>query len=190
MINVRQVGPDDWNVYRDMRLEALQESPEALGDRYGNEKNGTEQEWRNFVQRCHRLVAYVDDLPAGTISVCQVTSGTAALTSLWVRPGARRHGVGDAIVNAALALATASGYRDVQFCVEESSEAAIRLYCRKGFLPTGESMPIGLGNVSQALGAKSALVSDAGRRRKARGWRRWSMKVRRNRCCILMTVGR
>jgi ribosomal protein S18 acetylase RimI-like enzyme len=66
------------------------------------------------------------------------STGTAALTSLWVEPGSRGHGVGDRLVLEVLEWAKAEGYGRVLLWVTEGNEHAEALYGRHGFIRTGE----------------------------------------------------
>jgi GNAT superfamily N-acetyltransferase len=74
----------------------------------------------------------------GTVAGGESTSrGTAALTSLWVEPRARRRGVARALVDVVLAWAKDSGYERVVLWVVEGNANAERLYERSGFKRTG-----------------------------------------------------
>lgn len=63
---------------------------------------------------------------------------TAALTSLWVEPGSRGHGVGDRLVIEVVEWAKAAGYSQVVLWVTEGNSHAEALYGRNGFIRTGE----------------------------------------------------
>ncbi len=65
-------------------------------------------------------------------------SGVAALTSLWVDPGARGQGVGDQLVISVTAWAKAEGYNQLVLWVTEGNGHAEALYERNGFTRTGE----------------------------------------------------
>ena len=65
-------------------------------------------------------------------------AGTAALTSLWVDPASRGHGIGDQLVNAVLEWANAAGFGQVLLWVTEGNSHAEALYLRNGFVRTGD----------------------------------------------------
>jgi GNAT superfamily N-acetyltransferase len=65
-------------------------------------------------------------------------SGTASLTSLWVEPASRGHGVGDHLVIAVLQWAKAAGFGQVLLWVAEGNAHAEALYLRHGFIRTGD----------------------------------------------------
>jgi len=61
---------------------------------------------------------------------------------MWVRPQARGHGVGEALIAAVLEWAQARHARSVHLWVTEANKPARRLYERCGFKPTGERQPL------------------------------------------------
>ena len=66
------------------------------------------------------------------------STGTAALTSLWVEPGSRGQGIGDRLVIAVVEWAKAAGFSQVLLWVTEGNGHAEALYLRHGFIRTGE----------------------------------------------------
>ena len=82
----------------------------------------------------------------GAASVASA-AGTPKTTSvhmigMFVRPQARGHGVGEALIDAVLSWARAQDATSVDLWVTESNEPARRLYERRGFTPTGERQPL------------------------------------------------
>ena len=47
MITVRELGPDDWETWRDLRLAALAEAPDAFHSRLTDWLGAGEREWRD-----------------------------------------------------------------------------------------------------------------------------------------------
>jgi hypothetical protein len=68
-ISVRVLQEGDWHAYREVRLAALRESPEAFLATYAEEAERPEQYWRNCVVQAHRLLAVRDGEPVGVASV-------------------------------------------------------------------------------------------------------------------------
>lgn len=136
---MRRLGPDDWRLWRDLRLAALAESPRAFGSTLEREAGYTERQWRDWLHPARGLKA-VADHDAGLVGawVPDDRHGAVELYSLWVDPGHRGRGVAGLLVEEALAWA---GDRRVDLWVVEGNDAATRLYVRHGFRPTGERQP-------------------------------------------------
>lgn len=94
------------------------------------------------------LLASVDDdsPPAG---VCQLrfrygiwkAAPDAWLEDLYVRPEARRHGLGDALVHLAIERAAERGARRIELDTNEENAAALALYERNGFSTRSKGGP-------------------------------------------------
>jgi GNAT superfamily N-acetyltransferase len=144
MVSVRAIGSGDWELVRDVRLAALRDAPDAFASTYAREAAYTEEQWRGwFHDRFGMFFAYVEDRaePAGLAGVLDRDDG-AGLVSMWVRPDARGHGVGEALVDAAAGWARTRGHGTMYLWVAEANEPARRLYERYGFTPTGERQPL------------------------------------------------
>lgn len=144
MVSVREVADDEWELVRDVRLAGLLQAPDAFASTYAREAPYTEEQWRGwFSDRSVLFFPYVDgDVePAGLAGVL-VKDGDAQLVAMWVRPGARGRGVGEALVHAAAGWAKSRQHATMYLWVAESNEPARRLYERCGFAATGESQPL------------------------------------------------
>lgn len=144
MLMVREVKADEWKLLRDVRLAALQEAPYAFGSSYAREASFTEEQWRGRISS--RSVTFLAELPDGAepagLAGVYEDDGVADLVSMWVRPTARGLGVGAALVTAAADWAKARDHDTLYLWVTESNPAAVGLYRRCGFIPTGERQPL------------------------------------------------
>ncbi len=135
------LGPDDWRTFRDIRLAALREAPYAFGSSWENEKDRTEEDWRFAVTSRRRFVVFLDDQAVGMAAGGDSSyTATAALTSLWVDPGARGQGIGDLLVGAVVEWAKGAGFNRLLLWVTEGNLRAEALYQRHGFQRTGGLM--------------------------------------------------
>ena len=135
------LGPDDWQTFRDIRLAALREAPYAFASSWENEKDHSEEDWRFGVTSRRRFVAFLDDRAAGMAAGGDSSyMGTAALTSLWVDPRARGHGIGDLLVAAVVEWAKGARFKRLLLWVTEGNSHAEALYRRNGFQRTGDVM--------------------------------------------------
>ena len=138
------LGPDDWRRWRALRLAALAEAPAAFGSTLAGWTGvgDDERRWRERLTVVpHNLVLVRDGTDVGMVSLTAPgEGGPPELISLWVAPGARGDRVGDAAVDAVLALAAAAyPGRGVVLSVHADNVAARRLYARHGFVDAGPS---------------------------------------------------
>lgn len=149
MIDIELVGEGDWQVVRDTRLRALRESPHAFGSALAREEGFREQHWRMRLRSSPWWVARRAGPPgssvvglASMIVEPGSTSDDRHVVGLWVDPDVRRQGVGTALLAAVVAAARAEAARTVSLWVADDNDAAMRLYGRLGFSPTGERQPL------------------------------------------------
>ena len=137
-MKIRRIGPEDWQVFREIRLAALQEAPFAFGSTYEIEVGASEESWRNRLAERARFVAEIDGRVVGTVGAgAGELSGTAALTALWVDPSFRGQGVGSALIDAVVQWAKRERLSQVLLWVTDVNTVAERLYERHGFTRTG-----------------------------------------------------
>jgi ribosomal protein S18 acetylase RimI-like enzyme len=139
MIEVQVLGPDDWQLWRKLRLEALTESASAFSSTLAQwtGPGDTEERWRARLSTVPmNVVLRLRDAPAGMVSASVRADGTVELISMWVTPSARGCGVGDAAVRA---VAKWADRREVVLSVKADNEPAIGLYQRHGFIDAGRS---------------------------------------------------
>ena len=146
------LGAEDWALYRRVRLEALREAPYAFGSTYAREKDRSEADWRHAVRTRTRFIAEVDGVAVGTSSGGDGdASGAAALTAMWVDPGFRRQGIGDALVQRVIEWARETGYRELFLWVVDGNGSAERLYERNGFRRTGAAQEVRPGELEYEM---------------------------------------
>ena len=143
VIEVRRLGPDDWEIWRGLRLCALAEAPHAFGSRLADwqGENDREDRWRGRlgIPGSHNIVAVLDDRHVGMASgLPSPDDGVAELISMWVAPTARGRGVGDLLVREIERWARGVGARVLRLDVSEDNDRASKLYRRNGFEYTGE----------------------------------------------------
>jgi len=145
MIDVSVIGPDDWRLWRGLRLEALAEAPYAFGSTLADwsGERDTEARWRaRLTSVPFNAVAYLDGKAAGIASGVEADEeGAAELISMWVAPFARGRGVADALVGEVMGWARAQRAPKLVLGVVEDNARARNFYRRLGFLDTGASHP-------------------------------------------------
>lgn len=137
-LDIRQLGVEEWRVFRNVRLAALKEAPYAFGSTFEREVRASDESWRNRLSDRTRFVAEMDGQVAGTVSAGPGEfAGAAALTALWVEPRFRGQGVGSTLVGVVVDWARNQGLDQVLLWVTEVNQNAERLYVRHGFARTG-----------------------------------------------------
>lgn len=145
MVTVCEVGPGEWEAVRDVRLAALQEAPYAFGSTYAREAPFTREQWLGRLERpdAATFFARLPEMgePAGLAGALD-EDGVVEVVSMWVRPSARGHGAGAALVGATADWARARDHDTLYLWVTETNTPARVLYERCGFTPTGEHQPL------------------------------------------------
>ena len=140
---VRRVSPAEWATYRQVRLAALADSPEAFSSTLDRELEFDEETWRQRLESAASFLAWQYDDPVGTVTALDYEpghahgfTGASLLVAMWVRPTARGLGTGRALVDAVLDHAKAGDAPSVVLWVFEDNGAARALYERMGFRAT------------------------------------------------------
>ncbi len=150
MIEVRRFAPHEWATYKDLRLRALADSPDAFARTLAEEQERSDAEWLNrLVTGANSrgelaLVAEADGQPIGLAwgRIDEGTPDVATLYQMWVAPSHRRQGTGQALLDAAIAWARAKAARYLDLGVTYGDSSAMRLYARAGFQPVGRPQPL------------------------------------------------
>jgi len=142
VIELRAITPDDWRIWRGLRLAALAEAPYAFGSRLADWQGDGDREerWRARlgIPGSFNVVAALAGEPVGMASGVPAGEGAAELISMWVSPAARGRGVGDRLVGAVARWARDMGSGVLRLAVVPGNENAVALYRRNGFQLTGE----------------------------------------------------
>ena len=147
---IRSFAAHEWGTYKDLRLGALADSPDAFGGTLDQEKDRSDSEWSN---RLASGVASRLDLPLvaevgrepiglawGRIEISSLD--VAHLYQMWVAPSYRRLGVGRMLLEAVIAWAKAANACYLALGVTCGDSPAMRLYVRAGFQPLGDPEPL------------------------------------------------
>jgi ribosomal protein S18 acetylase RimI-like enzyme len=136
-VEISRIGPEDWQVFRDLRLRALRDAPAAFGSRYDDWVGAPESRWRDRVANVPlNLIARLDGGLAGMASGVLEGEDEAELISMWVDPAARGSGVADALIVAVVEWAAATG-RTTYLMVRSDNHRAVAAYAKAGFVDLG-----------------------------------------------------
>lgn len=133
-----RIRPEDWLLWRSLRLQALAEAPYAFNSRLADWQGSGDLEarWRERLASVpFNLIAFLNGTPVGMVSATRLDQDqTAELISLWVAPLSRGHGVGDILVDAVIQWATKESAACLSLVVTEGNQHAAKFYLRRGFV--------------------------------------------------------
>ena len=142
-MEVRAAGVDDLGAMRQVRLQALKDSPEAFSSTYEREVAMSRDEWLARLDRGVTFLLFEE--AGGTRAVglaCGVPDHDAHVTNLygmWVHDDVRGTGGADGLVAAVVDLARSAGSARVRLSVVRGNDRARRFYERMGFAMTGRA---------------------------------------------------
>lgn len=145
-VRIRDLDGSDWAVYRELRLAALQESPQAFVGTYSDEREHDEASWRDRIRRAHRFVAESEGAALGVVGLGDHgpdDEGAEAgeIFDLWVAPEARAVRVARALVATACKTASEEGRTHLYFWVVPENVPALAFATNIGFHPTSQRRP-------------------------------------------------
>jgi len=139
---IARVGEEDWRVWRDVRLAALADAPEAFGSGLGQEAALPEDDWRAMIRTAAIFVATAGRTGVGVVAgLPRETPGERGLGAMWVAPSWRGRGVAAALAGAVITWARSEGCARIGLWVSADGPRARRFYQRQGFRATGQSRP-------------------------------------------------
>ena len=124
---------------RAIRLRALAEAPDAFASTHGQAAALPPDSWAAQLREMPTFVAVVAGEDVGIVRGARDDSRADAawLISMWVAPEVRGQGVGEALIDAVVEWARATGARRLLLDVGDHNQPAIALYARIGFEPNG-----------------------------------------------------
>jgi len=139
-VTIQRLKPDEALRLRGIRLRALADAPEAFATRLEQAAALPPESWAQMARELPTFLAVEAGRDVGLVRADRDADDADAawLISLWVAPEARGRGVGDALVEAVVQWAVQRGFARLLLDVADDNHAAIALYARQGFTPTGD----------------------------------------------------
>lgn len=141
--------PSQWQEYRDLRLSALKDSPDAFGSTFAESALIPDSKWRLRLEQVRPdrdlpMVAMVDAerVGLGWATIEKPETDVAHLYQMWVRPEFRARGIGQSLVASAVAWARKHTVGTLVLQVTCGNEPAIKLYKSMGFETIGAPVPL------------------------------------------------
>jgi len=169
-LSIRRFSSAEWRAYRELRLAALTDSPDAFGSTLEREGASSDDQWAARLASGVAsatdlpLVAEVDGRPVGLAwgRIEAAAPDTADLFQMWVSPAHRGIGAGRLLVDAVIRWARSQRATQLVLGVTCGDTPAVRLYARAGFVPDGDPGPIRPGASVLAQPMRLVLDEDDG----------------------------
>lgn len=141
--SVNEILVEEWSRVKALRLASLQDSEEAFGAKYEEELLLTENEWREKFEKLRYLVATVEGIDAGVMSVENLIGdfgATCWVGGCWTDPRFRGKGLMRSMFEYLDAHAVLNDWTIQGLGVWADNHAAIEAYLALGFVKEGEEI--------------------------------------------------
>lgn len=139
--SIESLTPEDWELFKSLRLEMLSRSPAAFGSNFDRESGFCEQEWRDFLRAFHPIVVKFGGQIAGTAGYLRPFEEEpfrVKIVSMYVRPSFRREGLGRRLLKEiVLRIREETEAEEVTLSVYRQNRQAFELYQSAGFQVCG-----------------------------------------------------
>ena len=135
LIVVRELVPDEWELYRDIRLESLLSDPAAFTSKYEDAVLLGEEVWPERIANGSMIFAVREGRAVGMVGAIP-DENAMRIVSMFVSPSFRGSGVGRRLMETMIARI---GDGVAVLDVNPEQVAAYRLYQSLGFVPHGTS---------------------------------------------------
>lgn len=136
----------DWPALKELRLEALADTPIAYLETLSDARTAGDEVWQARAARgaaggdSFQVLAWDGERPAAT-AVSFLRDGAAWLAAVYVTPARRGTGLLPQLVERCAGWAREQGAAVLRLEVHEDNPRAIRAYDKLGFVDTGERTP-------------------------------------------------
>jgi ribosomal protein S18 acetylase RimI-like enzyme len=170
-IQIVKLLPEEWQLYKQLRLEALLMEPQAFASQYENTVKKPDSDWQEGLaevqvgEKNWLLFAKENDRLIGMIGAYQPeTSDVVVIVALYVTKDKRGQGVAAALMEAILAEVGSKGiFRKAELAVNTDQISAIALYTHFGFKFIEEKTGVmGNGNSCSEYMMEKELSHDVG----------------------------
>jgi ribosomal protein S18 acetylase RimI-like enzyme len=161
-LEIRRVRPGDWPDLRELRLEALEDTPLGFLETLASAQEQPDDVWRARAARgaeggeSFQVMAWDDGRPVGNC-VCFLRDGAAWLAAVYVTPGHRGQGLLADLAERCAEWGREQGCTVLRLEVHEDNARAQAAYARLGFRDTGLRAPYTLPPGGQELIMERAL---------------------------------
>jgi len=141
-VEIISVTPELWEVYRDIRLDALQCEPQAFGSSHSRELAFTKEQWMERIANRYNTIVIEDGKAIGTMGAYisnDEIGKIANIVGVYVLGKARGRGLGTKLFDFVLAkVKEDQEIKKLALTVNKEQEFAVALYKKFGFKTVGE----------------------------------------------------
>lgn len=133
---VRPTLKDDWHTLKSLRLDALQDSPDAFTASYAETQKHSDDEWKSRAaqqSKCQYLLAFDDHSAIGMVGVIVDESNECHVVAMWVKAEYRAKGVAALLIESIKTCAQEKGHLMLHLRVTPDNFRALRFYQKQGF---------------------------------------------------------
>jgi GNAT superfamily N-acetyltransferase len=143
MVSIVRVERSAWERWRELRLRALRDAPDAFGSNLERETEFTESDWVDRIELGPSWIAVLDGEDVGIISGGQHRGSEVPwVYATWVDPRARGSGVSEELLGAVVEWARDTGATKLGLDVADRAPRAKRFYERVGFVTSATTFPM------------------------------------------------
>lgn len=139
-ITVRELAADEWEIFKTLRLRALQEDPEAFVASYEEESQHSDEEWQERMSHATRIGAQRGSEWVALASVgdedTRDDDDLGEVYGIWVTPSLRGEGVARQLMEHAELVGRNAGYSHLAYWVNTDNGRAVAFASSIGYRPT------------------------------------------------------
>jgi len=143
MITTRRIRPGEVQLFKSLRLRALQDAPYAFSSTYEAALQRTDQSWQEQAERTARgadratFFAFMGDEAIGMAALYRLEdqAQVGELLQVWVAPGQRGGQTAKCLIDGVFAWAAANHFFKIVAVVHRENHRAIQFYLRYGLTP-------------------------------------------------------
>lgn len=144
VLEIRPLARSDANAFRQIRLQAISDSPSAVWPTYEEEARRTVEEIEARIQRTNTQVVFGAFIGLKLVGIAGLrrepldqVRHKAVLWGVFISPDRRREGLARKLFSSVQSFAREEGVRQIQLCVNAENDRARSLYRSLGFKPFG-----------------------------------------------------
>lgn len=147
---IRRLTEQDVNLFREVRLKALKDSPDSFDQKHEEELAKPLEYWQELLDKVSpsseniAFVLFDDEESIGVVYGFNKGEKRGGLGGLWIDPNYRKRGFATTLINKVITWAKNEELERLTLWNTEGHEGSEKLYRKIGFQPTGRKKPLEL----------------------------------------------